>query len=137
MIFSIEISVIILILRLIISSKSVNDDTLKINTKLINNRIIEMSTTNESLTFRNRLIRKTTKFKFICFFEITSMKNELLSKLSIRKISTFIAQSKKYAIDFVDEIISRINKDLIDRKIEIVIVVTIRNNFLDKSRIKR
>ena len=69
-------------LRLIISSKSVNDDTLKVNT--MNNRIVEILITNESSTFRNRLIRKTTKFKFICFFEITSMKNELLmTKLSI------------------------------------------------------
>ena len=83
MLFSIEIFVIILVLRLIISSKSVNDDTLKINTKSVNSRIIEMSTTNESLTFRNRLTRKTTKFKSICLFEITSMKNELLSKLSV------------------------------------------------------
>ena len=61
-----------------------NDDTLKIDTKSINSRTIEMSTTNESLTFRNRLIRKTTKFKFICFSEIASVKNELLmTKLSI------------------------------------------------------
>ena len=86
MTFSIEISVIILVLRLIISSKFVNDDTLETNTKSksMNNRIIEMSTTNESLTFRNRLIRKTAKSKSIYLFEITSMKNELLmTKLSI------------------------------------------------------
>ena len=86
MTFSVEISVIILILRLIISSEFVNDDTLKMNTKSksINNRIIEISVTNESLTFRNRLTRKAAKSKFICLFEIASMKNELLmTKLSI------------------------------------------------------
>ena len=61
-----------------------NDDTLKIDTKSVNSRITEILTTNESLTFRNRLTRKTAKFKFICFFEIASIKNELLmTKLSI------------------------------------------------------
>ena len=82
MIFSTEIFVVVLMLRLIISSESVNDDTLKIDT--VNSRTVEILITNESSTFRNRLTRKAAKFRFICFFEITLMKNELLmTELSI------------------------------------------------------
>ena len=60
-----------------------SDDTLRINTK--NNRIvIDVLVTDESLTFRNRLSRKTTKSKFNCLFDVTSIKIELLvTKLSI------------------------------------------------------
>ena len=82
MTFSIEIFVVILMLRLIISSEFVSDDTLKIDT--MNNRIVEILITNKSSTFRNRLARETAKSKSICFSEIASMKDELLmTKLSI------------------------------------------------------
>ena len=78
-----EMFVVTLVLRLITSSKSMSDDTLKVNTKSVDNRTVDVLMTNESLTSRNRLFRKTTKFKFNCLFDVTSMKDELLmTKLS-------------------------------------------------------
>ena len=50
----------------------------------MNNRIVEILITNESSTFRNRLTRKTAKFRSICLFEIASVEGELLmTELSI------------------------------------------------------
>ena len=83
MTFSAEISVVVLVLRLITSSESVSDDTLEVDTESIDSRTIEVSTTDESLTFRNRLTRETAKSRSICLSEIASVKDELLLRLSV------------------------------------------------------